>query len=84
MSEGFKNEIEFVEIFYNSVVPEGMKRVNVSVSWTLHSSKTFDIPEDVALSELETQIMYHDNPHFDRHGDVHDFPVYAVESIEEG
>ena len=85
MSEGFENEIEFVEIEdgeMDSVVPEGMKRVDVCVSWTSRASKFFDISEDVSLEELETQIRYHDNPHFDR-GDVHDLPEYVVESIEE-
>lgn len=83
--DGFNNGIECFEVAYgdeDSQIPEGMKRVRVCVSWTHHGFEIYDIPEDVPLEELKTQIEYHDNPHLDR-GDVHDLPEYAVESIEE-
>ena len=64
-----KTKIQYNEIDYDDVldlpVPEGMKRVEVQVYWKWYDTKTFDIPKDVELGELASQIKYEDDPYFD-------------------
>tara|TARA_B100000029_G_scaffold455373_1_gene482563 strand:+ start:2437 stop:2739 length:303 start_codon:yes stop_codon:yes gene_type:complete len=76
------DKIKFIEIEddeWNSDVPDGMKRVDVSVFWRWEQGKSFDIPEDVELSELASQIREHGKPSFEfDQNDLSEFKVSMV------
>ena len=64
-------------------VPEGMKRIDVHVYWRWEDNKTFNIPEDMELADVQEHVIACQDEYFDfANAWLTEFEVWNIQTAD--